>query len=270
MSAAARPTPSSSPDAIASLFAGYDPPAGSGRRHPAVHEPGRGQRYRRSTPSPTGTSCPVAGVLDWGCGRGHFTLYLLVRGFRVTATRSEERRRSSPPSPPSSARGSTSSAGRGESGRPAVRRPSLRCGVQRRRLQHAGGWAATRAASLAELRRVLSPRVASSAPTSRTWRQLHRGARLARPRPGRRLPPVQVLSPRHHPARAPRPGLSVLDVVRYGAIPEELVSTDTGQEGCAPPPPSPRWRIASTTSSSGSPGDRPELRLRRRAPRPVR
>lgn len=28
---------------------------------------------------------PGASVLDWGCGRGHFTYYLLRRGYRVTA-----------------------------------------------------------------------------------------------------------------------------------------------------------------------------------------
>lgn len=28
---------------------------------------------------------PGAAVLDWGCGRGHFTYYLLRRGYRVTA-----------------------------------------------------------------------------------------------------------------------------------------------------------------------------------------
>ena len=33
---------------------------------------------------------PGASVLDWGCGRGHFTYYLLRRGYRVTAFSLEE------------------------------------------------------------------------------------------------------------------------------------------------------------------------------------
>lgn len=34
----------------------------------------------------TGAHVPAgAAVLDWGCGRGHFTFYLLRRGYRVTA-----------------------------------------------------------------------------------------------------------------------------------------------------------------------------------------